>query len=210
METIKLGLDALTDEQKVALINDHIAKLNGNANFPTPEPSVAEFAASTAPYVATVTAIAQLDAQRKALLQDRANQSAAADVALTARAGYVTAKAKGDGAIMISAGFTLAKPRGGAHGTLSLPPTPSALAVTMSAHVGTLHAIWHAQKGYTWAVQVCPDPLTEANFAQVAITSHSTVDISGLTTGTKYWARVAAIKGGIQGDWCQPLMCMAP
>ena len=210
MDTAKTGFRQLTEDQLAAKIADHIMKMSGNTHFPTPNPSVAEFATSTTPFTDAVAGIAALDSQRQQLCNVRDAARPVAEAAMLKRASYVQATSGGAGALIISSGFELAKPHGGAHGTLSIPPTPSALAVTMSVHVGTLHTIWHAQQGYTWVVQVCADPLTEANFSQVAITSHSTVDISGLTSGTKYWVRVAAVKGGIQGDWCQPLMCMAP
>ena len=210
MDKIKLGLDRLTDEEKVALIADHIAKMTGNAHFPTPVPPVPDFASSTADYVAKVALIKQLEVQRTAAINARVELSLEADKALTARAAYVEAASGGDGSIILTSGFALAKPHGNVQPSFALPDTPAGLALTRGDHVGVLNAIWHSKKGITWIVQVCPDPLTEANFRQIAVTSHSTFDLTGLTSGHNYWVRVAAVKSGVQGDWCQPLMCMAP
>jgi len=61
---------------------------------------------------------------------------------------------------------------------------------------------------YIW--QVCSDPMTEANWRQVDVITASKTTVTDLTSGTKYWFRVAAKASGAQGPWSDPAQKMAP
>ena len=209
-DTIKLGLRQLTDDELSAQITEHILKMNGNASFATPTPSVTEFAASTEPFTSTVTQIHDLDLQRIELCNARDEQRSAAEQALALRAAYVQHASGGAGDVILTSGFSLAKPKGGTHATPATPIAATTLALTEGDNVGTIQAMWKPERGSTWIIQACADPLVEANFHQVGVTNRSSFDITGLTSGTKYWVRIAAVKGGIQGDWSAPVLCRAP
>jgi len=93
---------------------------------------------------------------------------------------------------------------------LSTPTPATSLLLTEGDNSGTIKAMWRPMRGFTWIIQMCADPLVEANFHQVGVTNRSSFDITGLTSGTKYWVRIAAVKSGVHGDWSAPQLCMAP
>ncbi len=62
----------------------------------------------------------------------------------------------------------------------------------------------------THVVEVCPDPLSEANWKRIGLPTKSSFTASGLTSGNKYWFRVAAVGAAGQGPWSDQAMKMAP
>ena len=210
MDKVKTGFTQESDDELAALIAKHTGQMVGNANFPTPMPSVAEFAAGTDPFVAAVKKVNDLNEQLAEAMLQRDGLRPAAEQYLMRRAAYVQSASGGSGAIILDGGFELAKPHAGGHGRATMPLAPTSLAVTMGSHNQALQALWHAAKGCSWIIQLCDDPLNEANFKQVGITSRSSFDITGLVSGQKYWVRIAAVKSGVQGDWSSPVVCMAP
>lgn len=76
---------------------------------------------------------------------------------------------------------------------------------------GEVDLMWEPVRGAkTYIVQYCADPMT-GNWQQFDIVTKSKCTVTGLTSGTKYWFRVAA-KGAApgQGPWSDPAQKMAP
>jgi hypothetical protein len=89
-------------------------------------------------------------------------------------------------------------------------PAPQGLVATMNEIAGRVDLMCEPVKGariYIW--EVCADPMTEANWQQFEVNTMSKATATGLTSGTKYWFRVAA-KGKAQGPWSDPAQKMAP
>jgi len=90
-------------------------------------------------------------------------------------------------------------------------PAPQGLVATMSEIAGQVDLMCEPVKGakmYIW--QVCADPMSEANWRQVDVNTASKMTVTDLTSGTKYWFRVAAKASGAQGPWSDPAQKMAP
>jgi len=88
---------------------------------------------------------------------------------------------------------------------------PLNVLATMSEIAGQVDVMWDpVENVVTYIVQVCSDPMTDANWHQVGLPTKSQFTVTGLTTGTKYWFRVAAKGTGAQGPWSDPAQKMAP
>ena len=55
----------------------------------------------------------------------------------------------------------------------------------------------------------CHDPATASSWQQVGFSTKSKFTVPGLTSGTKYWFRVAAIGTAGQAPWSDPATAMA-
>ena len=59
-------------------------------------------------------------------------------------------------------------------------------------------------------VQKSPDPISPTSWQQASVVTKSKTTVSGLTSGTKYWFRVAAVGTAGQGPWSDPATKLAP
>ncbi|MCX6899914.1 MAG: fibronectin type III domain-containing protein [Verrucomicrobia bacterium] len=98
----------------------------------------------------------------------------------------------------------------GTSGPAAPPVPPTKFAATMGDHSGCMDLMWHAQRGRSFKVQVCNDPMNEAGWRDAGFTNNSSFTVKSLTSGTKYWFRVCAILGDLQSEWCGAVECMAP
>jgi hypothetical protein len=55
-----------------------------------------------------------------------------------------------------------------------------------------------------------PDPPTPTSFTHAGVCTRSAFTVTGLTSGTRYWFRVAAINANGQSAWSDPAMKIAP
>jgi Fibronectin type III domain. len=118
---------------------------------------------------------------------------------LTAR--YVDRVADGDSAIILSAGFNLAK-----------QPTPAArpeFSVELGEKSGSVSLRRQRIEGarsYVWQYYIGETPGNEAEWVTAQVTSQASVELTGLKPLTQYWFRVAAVT--IQGTtaFCSPIM----
>lgn len=113
---------------------------------------------------------------------------------ITAR--YVDRIADGDSAVILSAGFSLAK-----------QPTPAVrpeFSVELGEKSGSVYL--HRQRvvgarSYIW--QQSTDGI---NWEVAQVTTQASVELTGLTSLTKYWFRVAAVTIDGTSAFCDPIM----
>ncbi|MBI3778672.1 MAG: fibronectin type III domain-containing protein [Gammaproteobacteria bacterium] len=60
-----------------------------------------------------------------------------------------------------------------------------------------------------YVVEMSPDPVTPTRWAQVGLPTKSRFTASGLTSGVKYWFRVAASGSQGPGAWSDPATARA-
>jgi hypothetical protein len=124
-----------------------------------------------------------------------------------ARAAFAESAVLGDAQKLESAGF-------GLRGTPEPIPTldmVQGLKLKANDYTGVLFASWKPVRGAKgYEVQLCADPLTEANWESLKPATVSKTVLEDLTTGTKYWVRVRAVAHGLDGPWSQPGWKVAP
>lgn len=116
-------------------------------------------------------------------------------------ARYVDRIADGDGAIILSAGFNLAKQRS--------PSTRAELTVELGDKSGSLvlrRLRVEGARSYIWQYYIGEAPASEADWTNAQVTTQATVELTGLTPFTKYWFRVAAVTVNGTTAYCKPVM----
>ena len=203
----KLNLDQLTYEQKLTQATEIKTKMTGNANFPTPVPTLASY--TTLITTATTKHAEWTDAQQVAKIKtvERQNAFAALDAASTQLAGYVEAASGGDAAKIESAGMSVRSDR-------TPPQVPGQvlnLVLTAGDFPGTLDVAFDPAAGAkSYEVQTSPDPMTESSWVFKQSLAKSSGTVPGLTSGSKVWARVRAVGAAGAGPYSDPAVKVVP
>ena len=101
--------------------------------------------------------------------------------------------------------------RASAVSTSEKPTQPAALAVTAGDHDGEIDLTWDTIVGSkSYVIEKSPDPPTPTSWAHAGVSTKSRTTVSGLTSGTRYWFRVAAINANGQSGWSDPATKIAP
>jgi hypothetical protein len=203
----RLNLAQLSYEQKLTQANEIKTSMTGNANFPTPVPTLAAY--GTLITTATTKHAEWTDTQLLAKQKTVERQAAfdALDAASTQLAGYVEAASGGDAAKIESAGMDVRSER--------TPPTVPGqvlnLVLTAGDFPGTLDVAFDATAGAkSYEVQTSPDPMSEASWVFKMSLAKSSGTIAGLTSGAKVWARVRAVGAAGAGPYSDPATKVVP
>jgi len=116
-------------------------------------------------------------------------------------AKYVERIANGDGAIILSAGFNLAKQRS--------KPTRSEFSVELgekSCSVFLRRRREEGAKSYIWQYYIGETPGSEADWITAQVTAQASVLLTGLKPLTKYWFRVAVVTIEGTSAFSDPIM----
>jgi hypothetical protein len=198
MKKVKFSLARLPDVQVIQQCNNIKTALTGNASFTTPSPSLASFgtALATAQVKLTAAENAQLAAQQAMVEKDNA---ILALVALAMQlAGYVEQTAAGDEAKILSAAMQVRAARVAA----TVPEMVQNLSLTAGDNAGRLDIQWDSISGGTrYEVQLCPTMDFAAGVINLTSVTKSKTVATGLTTGTRTWARVCAVNAAGPGAW---------
>lgn len=206
MAKVKLSLKDLSDSELLELSRAHIAAMAGNANFTTPTPSAASFLTTTDAFEAKMTAKDTAVAAAKEAVLERDDARAAQEDVLRQRGAYVDTTSAGDAIKIASSGFATKAPATPS----GLPGQPQSVAASTGDLEHTIELAWDRMRNVnSYVIQKCPDPENPANYVLAGISTKSSATIAGLTPGTKYWFRVAAVGAAGQGPWSDPAAKMA-
>lgn len=175
-----------TDKVAKALLVE--TKMTGNAEFPTPNPTLAELKVGRE---TLETAIVEAAGGDHAKVFARNVAEAALDDLLVRMAMYVSNTSAGNELTILSSGFELRK-QPESIGPLDAPPD---LEARTGALPGTIDLRCKPVKGaYYYQVQVnATDPDVEANWAPIAFISRASYTAIGLDPGKHYWFRMTAL-----------------
>lgn len=88
---------------------------------------------------------------------------------------------------------------------------PAALSLTEGDHNRELKAHWdRVDNSRSYVLERSPDPPTETSWVHERVVTTSSTTIGGLTSGVRYWVRVAAIGSSGQSGWSDPATKIAP
>jgi hypothetical protein len=205
MPRVKLNLKNLSVNEKVLRARQIVTALTGNANFPNPQPALAQVTAAINGLegAALEAQEARQIAKTRTAAQNAKEQ--VLDQAMTQLASYVESVAGQNDELILSVGFDVRGPSAPA-----AAEQPS-LTATAGDHDGEIDLAWDTVRGArSYVVQRSPDPPTESSWAHVGVPTRSRFTVEGLTSGTRYWFRVAAINASEQGPWSNPAVKVAP
>jgi Fibronectin type III domain len=88
---------------------------------------------------------------------------------------------------------------------------PQALKATAGDHDGEIDLTWKAvSNARSYTIESSVDPATASSWTHVGIATSTSKTIANLTSGKRYWFRLAAIGGGGQSGWSQHATKAAP
>jgi len=188
----------LTRSDKVSKGRQVSAEMQANSKFGDPDVAYVQLDAATDHLEQTMVAAASGGKEDTALMY-QAEEEWNKTMRLMSR--YVERVADGDGAVMLSAGFDLAK-----------QPSPIQRAEFSVEHNGKSGSVIlrrravEGAKSYLWQMSSSPLHETDNDWKQVKASTQASVEISGLTPLTKYWFRGSVVTKEGTSDFCAPVM----
>ena len=207
MARIKLNFRRLPIPEKIAKAQQIVTALTGNSGFPTPNPALASV---TSAINKLDTSYAEAQAARQEAKAKTSQQNKDEDELeqiISRLAAYVESVGGDDETLIQSAGMdTKSSPAPSA-----IPGLPPALSATAGDHDGEIDLAWDTvEQAKSYVIEQSADPPTATSWAHAGVATKSSTTISGLTSGTRYWFRVAAVGTAGQSGWSDPTMKIAP
>lgn len=196
MEKVKLNLRLKTLDEKTDLTAMIVTKTTGNANFPTPNPPLADL---TSKRTAVLAKKAAVDAARSTLAQLEDELDALErelDALLTSFGAYLQNASGGDGPKILSAGVEIAS-KPSPIGEL-LPP--GNLRSSGGDHDGEVDCMWDPVRGANAYIARCATS-TNGPWTNFYTGTNSKCTAPNLTSGTEYFFEVAAVGAAGQSAW---------
>jgi hypothetical protein len=194
MKTVKvaMNLNQLSPLQKTAFADVVFKSMTGNTHFISPYPALSALntaninlkAAITAAGLGTLQGVTDVHAKEIELMR-----------VLRGIAGYVEFESNNSESIALTSGFDVKQP------AARLAKTYNATQGLQSGTV-VVETKYESNSSYIW--EMCPDPIADLNWKQVAVTMQSKYTVIGLTPATKYWFRVAIVNKDGQQPYSDP------
>lgn len=209
MSKVKLNIRGLGVTELVAKARHIAVSLTGNPKFTNSQAIVTQINAA-ADAAETGHADAQTARQISLTKTNIARDLAEAlEGVLRQAAGYIESVAGDDESTILSAGVNIRTPPP-AHST-GHTIAPTGLSASPGDHEGEIHLTWdRVENARSYAIERSPDPLTATSWAHEAVSAKTSATISGLSSGTRYWFRVAAVTSAGQSGWSNPVIEMTP
>lgn len=208
MAKIRLNLSSLSIPQKIAKAQQIITALTGNAAFPTPSPTLETIATMID---GLESAFAHAQASRQTAKQHTTIQNQKEDnldSVLTRLAAYVESVAGANEQMILSAGMDT---RAAAVATTDPPAQPQGLTPTAGDRDGEIDLSWDTVTGSkSYVIDQSGDPVTPTTWSHAGVSTKSNFTAKGLTSGSRYWFRVAAVNSNGQSGWSDPATKIAP
>jgi hypothetical protein len=206
MARIRLNLRNLSVTDKVAKGRQIVTAMTSNTGFLNPNPPLAEVTTSLDDLE---KAFASVQAARSEVTTRTVNQENAEtrlDQMLTQLAGYVESIAGKNDALITSAGLETKSSRSAP----TAPTTPQSLSATVGAHDGEINLSWKpVSNARSYVIESNLDPAA-TSWTHVGIATSANKTISNLTSGKRYWFRVAAVGAVGQSGWSEHATKIVP
>lgn len=208
MPKVKLNWQKLTIPEKLQRVKQIVNALTGNPNFPAPQPTLAQITAASDALGNAADAAQTARQTAKTATSARDQKEDALDLLVRQLAAHVESISGDDDTKILSAGMDVRDT--GTPGS-DPPVTPQALALTEGDHDGELDGQWDRDpRARSYVVQISTDVNNPALWKQAAVVTNSHVTLDGLTSGQRYWCRVAAVNANGQSGWSDPATKIAP
>lgn len=192
---------------KIALATRIVTAMTGNPNFATPNPALADITAKTTALRTSYNAALSKRAQAKAATDLQDADEKELDLKLTQASLYVENVSAGNDGKILSAGMNLR------HnivriGELSVPKN---LLAKAGGGDGEIILNWDPVRGArSYVVEITTDANVPSSWKHKTNVTESSAAITGLTSGGKFWFRVAGVGAAGQGPFSDPAAKYAP
>jgi hypothetical protein len=189
------GLERLSDQNLRVKISAVIVSMTDNANFPSPQPSLATVQAALDAFANALAEATSGSSYQKAVKNDLRQELIKLAHSLS---NYVLFASDGDAIKALSSGFDIAKEYGS-----SEPITkPMGLKLQDGPNAGELVFKFAKVKGArSYVYQYTQDPLTEQTMWMQQTGTTGKVVLKKLNSCKRYWCRVVAIGPKGQEAW---------
>jgi len=207
MSRIRLNLRSLSVTDKIAKGRHIVTSLTNNAAFPAPNPTLADITSALDELNNAQAAVqaAKSEVATRVLTQDGAETKVTQ--LLTQLAGYVESVAGTDDALITSIGMETKASRSAPQA----PTVPLGLTATAGEHEGEIRLSWKAiSNARSYAIESSQDPATTSTWTHAGVATSANKVITNLTSGKRYWFRVAAIGAGGQSGWSEHATKVVP
>jgi hypothetical protein len=208
MARIKLNIRNLTIPEKIARSQQIVTALTSNPNFTSPQPPLAQVTAVINDLEAAynATQAARQEAKAKTAAQNQKDE--ALELVMSQIVSYVESVAGNNQEIIMSAGLDVRSASAPATSTNS---APTGLTATAGDRDGEIDLSWDTVRGArSYIIERSPDPPTDSSWTHAGVSTRSSTTIEGLTSGTRYWFRVAAVTTNGQSSYSNFAMKIAP
>lgn len=206
MALVKVGVTKMSVPAKIQFTRQIIMDMSNNPNFAAPSPDLTTLSHAAAALETAYNAALQARANAKTQTSIMGQKSATLDLLLMQEASYVQNSSGGDKAKIESAGFDVRDtptPIG------QLPPPAEPKAVP-SQNSGTILLSWKKVRGAkSYLVERAVDS-NRLEWGAAATSTKSKAVVNTMTSGLRYWFRVAAVGSAGQGAWSEPVSKIAP
>ena len=199
---ISLSFAKLSDTKLVAKTNQIIASITGNANYPTPTPTLPVVQAAATAFTTALTAAA--DGGRTKTAEKNAARAVLLGL-LRNLALFVQQHCNEDLAVLLSSGFDAQKEPQPA-GVL---PSPQNVTLTQSTLSGQLDfRAGSVANASAYEGEMTTD-ITKDEWETVGVFTTSRFSLEELKPGSTYWARSRAIGAAGPGAWSDAVSAIA-
>lgn len=189
MATLKVivGFSALREDDVDTKAASIIKSMTGNANYPTPTPTLTVVQAALGAYE-TALAAASTGNPEKTAIKDQKRKDL--EVLLKQLGTYVQLNCKNDLGILLSSGFDAAKPAT----PVGILPKPENFKVESGPNPGTVKISLDKIKGAkSYCFEYTAAPITDGSIWLVKVATLRTHIIDSLSSGKQYAFRVSGI-----------------
>jgi len=191
---------------RVSLTRRVVSGLTGNPAFPAPTPSLGALSAAADALQSAVVEAQSSRAQARAATARQENMQAALTKLLVRQAAYVQNASDCEAATILTSGFGV-RHRGSPAGSL---PAPVGLTVNVNGSAGVMAFKWKRVKGAkTYVLEIAKDG-PEMSWEAVLTSGRPRARVASLTSGARYWFRVAAVGAAGRGGWTEEMSKFAP
>jgi hypothetical protein len=207
MARIRLNLRNLSVTEKIAKGRQIVTAMTNNTSFANPNPPLPEV---TTALDDLEKAFASVQAARSEVATRTVTQDNAAtklDQTLTQLAGYVESVAGKDDTLITSAGMETKSIRSAP----TVPISPQGLSATAGDHEGEINLAWKPiANARSYVIEFSLDPATASSWTHAGVATAANKTIANLTSGKRYWFRVAAIGAVGQSGWSEHATKVVP
>lgn len=207
MARIRLNLKKLSVTDKIAKGRQIVTAMSSNGSFPNPNPPLTEVTAALDELAQAFALVQSAKSEVSTRVATQDNAVAKVDQALTKLAGYVESVAGRDDTLITSAGMETKASRS----SPSLPIVPQALSANAGEHEGEINLAWKAvPNARSYTIESSVDPAAASSWTHAGIATSASKVIRNLTSGKRYWFRVAAVSAGGQSGWSEHATKVVP
>lgn len=181
--------------------------MTNNASFTNPNPALAEVTAAIDDLEKANAAVQAARSEVATRTGTQDNAEAKMDQSLTQFANYVESVAGKDDTLITSAGMETKSSRS----TPTIPSPPQGVGADAGDHEGQIELFWKPiPNARSYTIEASTEPATSTSWTHVGIAISSSKTINNLTTGKRYWFRVAAVGAGGPSGWSEHATKVVP